>query len=220
MFSRLIRVLPLCAALLPPCSVGSASAAEPVYKPTGPVVRLFDGKSLDGWKSCKFGGEGEVRVADGAILLEMGSDMTGIVCTQACPKINYEISLEAKRVEGGDFFCGLTFPVAADPCSLIVGGWGGGTVGLSSIDDADASENETTTFHSFDNNRWYKIRLRVTTKMIEAWIDQEQIVKLNHEKRRITIRSEVELCKPLGFATWSTTAALRNIELRRLAPAE
>ena len=39
---------------------------------------LFDGKTLAGWKETNFGGEGEVRVEDGAIVLERGNDMTGI----------------------------------------------------------------------------------------------------------------------------------------------
>src|SRR6187397_1050193 len=106
------------------------AAAQPA-KPTP----LFDGKSLDGWKITPFGGEGEVTVKDGAIVMEMGNDMTGITWTKPFPKMDYEVSLEAMRVAGGDFFCGLTFPVNDKPCSLIIGGWGGGTVGLSSIDD-------------------------------------------------------------------------------------
>jgi hypothetical protein len=48
--------------------------------------------------------------------------------------MNYEIKLEAKKVTGNDFFCGMTFPVGDSFCSFIVGGWGGPVVGLSSID--------------------------------------------------------------------------------------
>lgn len=197
-------------AVEPPKQVDAAEFGKP--------VSLFDGKSLDGWKITPFGGEGEVTVKDGAIILEMGSDMTGINWTMPFPKMDYEITLEAMRVSGNDFFCGLTFPVNDDPCSLIVGGWGGGTVGLSSIDDADASENETSTYHSFADNKWYKIRLRVTQGKIEAWIDKEKIVDLKTTDRRITIRSEVELSRPLGVSTWNTTGALRNIQLQRLPP--
>lgn len=60
------------------------------------------------------------------------------------PVMNYELSLEAMRVDGSDFFCGLTFPVGSNFCSFIVGGWGGGVVGLSSLNSEDASQNETT----------------------------------------------------------------------------
>src|SRR5438045_2911876 len=39
---------------------------------------LFDGKSLAGWKVTDFGGEGEVTVEDGQIIMHMGQPLTGI----------------------------------------------------------------------------------------------------------------------------------------------
>jgi len=180
---------------------------------------LFDGKKLTGWKATDFAGRGEVSVKDGKIILESGS-MTGITWTNAndLPRMNYEISLEAMRVEGGDFFCGLTFPVGKDPCSLIVGGWGGGVVGLSSLDSQDAANNETTRYMTFQNGRWYLIRLRVTEAKIEAWIDADKVVDVTTADKTISVRIEMEESKPLGIASWSTTAALRNLQLRRLQP--
>ena len=79
--------------------------------------------------------------------------------------------LTPRRIEGNDFFCGMTFPAGKDPCTLIIGGWGGTTVGLSSIDGLDASDNSTRTLMQFEKNRWYHIRLAVTDTKIEAWID-------------------------------------------------
>ena len=87
---------------------------------------------------------------------------------------NYELSLEGMRLEGSDFFCTTTFPVGKDYCSLVVGGWGGDVVGLSSIDGADASENSTTKLISFKDQQWYRIRIRVSDAAIEAWIDNEE----------------------------------------------
>ena len=106
----------------------------------------------------------------------MGDGCTGITWKDSFPKINYELSLEAKRIMGIDFFCGLTFPVQDDFCSFIVGGWAGAVVGLSTIDGLDASENETTTYRKFDKGKWYKIRLRVGEKAIQAWLGKENIV--------------------------------------------
>src|SRR4030095_13557208 len=107
-------------------------------------IKLFDGKTLTGWALTDFAGHGTVGVE--ARKLALGSViMTGVNWTSDIPRMNYEISLEAMRVDGSDFFCGLTFPVGEDPCSLIVGGWGGGVVGLSSLDGEDAANNETTT---------------------------------------------------------------------------
>ena len=195
---------------------GGRLAAEDKPTAKGEVVSLFDGKTLEGWKSTNFGGEGEVLVEEGRIVLEMGNDLTGITTTRDVPKTNYEISLEAMRVEGGDFFCGLTFPVKDKPCSLIVGGWGGTVVGLSSINGSDASDNETTSLKSFKKGQWYKIRVRVTDDKIAAWIDDDQVVDMPLADRELSVRSEVDLSRPLGISSWRTEAALRNIQFRRL----
>jgi hypothetical protein len=95
-----------------------------------------------------------------------------------------------------------------------LGGWGGGTVGLSSIDGYDASENSTSSYKEFENGRWYKVRLRVTKDKIEAWIDKDKIVDFTIGQRDLSIRIEVEESKPLGIATWRTTGAVRKIEIR------
>ena len=177
---------------------------------------LFDGKTLKGWKSTDFAGHAEVEVKDGRIILPQGNDMTGVTYTGEFPTMNYEISLDAMRVDGSDFFCGLTFPVGKEPCSLIVGGWGGGVVGLSSINGFDASENETTEYKSFEKGRWYHVRLQVTKGRIQAWIDKERIVDVDSSDKKFSIRSEVELSQPMGVSSWCTSAALRDIKLRKI----
>jgi len=199
----------------------SAPPAAPVEaaKPASEWVSLFDGASLAGWKPTEFGGEGEVRVQEGSLILEMGNDLTGVTATREVPKINYEVELEAMRVDGSDFFCGLTFPVRDSSCSLIVGGWGGGVCGLSSLDSFDASENETTSYREFETGRWYPVRVKVTEPKIEAWLDGEKIVDIETAGRRINVRIEVEASRPFGLASWRTTAALRNIRLRPLPAA-
>ena len=89
-------------------------------------------------------------------------------------------------------------------------------VGLSSLDGQDAANNDTTKYMNFDNGRWFAIRVRVTGERIQCWIDNESIVNVETKDRRISIRPEVEASRPLGIAAWSTTAALKNIRLRRL----
>ncbi len=217
------------AALLAPCALTSA-AGEPAGKSPAKEARaaapsseeggwksLFDGKTLTGWKEADFSGRGPVIVTNGEIVLRSGY-MTGIVRTniKALPTMNYEIALEARRLDGSDFFCGLTFPVSTNVCSFVVGGWGGSLVGLSSLDGNDAANNETAKSMEFKDKQWYRIRVQVRPNKIKAWIDDEKMVDVDTTDRRISIRLEMESCVPLGVATWSTSGGLRNIRVRPL----
>ncbi len=181
---------------------------------------LFDGKSLKGWKAPEFGGEGEVTIEDGCIILGMGDGITGATYTGELPKKNYELMLEGKRLDGNDFFCTTTFPVGDEPCSFVIGGWGGTVVGLSNVDFYDASDNVTTNFHDLKSNTWYRIRIRVSDSKVEAWIDDEKLVDLPTEGHKFSVRWEVDLCKPLGVASWCTKGAIRNVRIRKLKPEE
>ncbi|HBE43073.1 MAG TPA: DUF1080 domain-containing protein [Bacteroidales bacterium] len=175
---------------------------------------LFNGRDLEGWEITNFGPQGPVYVSGGSIILGMGDGCTGITWEKEFPEQNYRVTLEAKRVAGNDFFCGMTFPVGKDPCTLIVGGWGGTTVGLSSINSMDASENQTTNFMEFEKDRWYRISLLVHADTIRAMIDKDVVVNyVVDEYDSISIRPEVELSRPFGIAAWYTTAELRNIRL-------
>jgi hypothetical protein len=176
---------------------------------------IFDGKSLSGWEITNFGPQGPVSISAGEIILGMGDGCTGITYSGSIPALNYELTLEARRKEGNDFFCGLTFPVGNNFCTFIAGGWGGTTVGLSCINGKDASENETTSNMNFEKGRWYSIRLVVTENKIETWIDEEKVVDFNTAGKKISIRPEVTLSKPMGIASWNTTAGLRNIRIIR-----
>lgn len=182
---------------------------------------LFNGKDLSGWKVTEFGGEGEVKVSEGAIVAEAGASLTGVHYTNALPKKNYELTLDAKKVEGSDFFCALTFPVNETHCTLVLGGWGGGVVGLSSIDGMDASENETTKFMTFKQGEWMKVRLRVEAERIQAWLDKEQIVDIEIKGREVGLRfGPIDLQKPLGLANYQTKSAWKNIKLTEVAAGE
>jgi hypothetical protein len=194
-------------------------AAKPAAPDADGWKSLFDGKSLKGWKLTDFIGKGKVEVKDGTIVLGKGRDLTGISVadTNSVLRMDYELELEAKRADGYDFFCGLTFPVGKSYCTLIVGGWGGSVVGISSIDGMDASENETTKSMEFTKDRWYKIRVRVTTEKLEAWIDKEQVADVTTTGKRISMRfGEIEESAPLGIATYDTTGVLRKIRVRKV----
>jgi len=204
-----------------------AKPAAPEGKPATPTAPdpyqwkdLFDGKTLAGWKATHFGGEGKVDVRDGMIVMEQGSMMTGVTWTGEVVRNNYELVLEGMRLAGSDFFCTTTFPVGVDPCTLVVGGWGGMVVGLSNVDGADASENDTTQTMTFKDKQWYRVRIRVTDAAIEAWIDDKQMVNQPREDHKFDIRIECDLCRPLGICTWDTKAAVRNIRVRSVKPVD
>ena len=205
------------AGLEPPYRERLAKDSPKVVLPTsGKEISLFDGRTLGAWKETDFYGQGNVSIEDEAIVLGKGDYATGITWAGPVIPVGYEITLEAKRVEGSDFFCALTFPVEKEACTLVLGGWGGQLCGLSSIDFYDAADNQTTCFVEFENDRWYRVRLRVVTDRIQAWLDGDELVNIETTNRDIDVRIEMEMSKPLGIATWITTGAIRNIRLKRL----
>jgi hypothetical protein len=176
--------------------------------------RLFGGETLQGWQISEYSGHGPVYVLDSCIVLETGKTCTGIRWIKEFPKTDYEVTLEAKRTDGSDFFCGMIFPVGEDYSTLIIGGWGGNVVGLSSIDGYDAANNATGQMRILSSNRWYSIRLRVSPDYIEAWIDKDKIVEFEIGGHRLSLRWEMEPFKPFGFATWKTTSMIRNVVVK------
>jgi len=180
---------------------------------------LFDGKSFENWSVTDYAGRGEVMLdGNGSILLEFGIALTGVHWTgKNLPKINYEIHWDAKKVMGTDFFGSLTFPFRESHATLILGGWGGALVGISSIDGFDASENESATAHFFQMNQWYSCRLQVTERHLKFWVDKEKLIDCEVEGRSLSMRTgEIEMSKPLGFSTYDTTGMIRNVSLLRL----
>jgi hypothetical protein len=151
----------------------------------------------------------------------VGTDLNGVRWTGPLPTVPYVMELEARRMSGSDFFCGLTFPVrsGSESVSLILGGWGGSLVGISSIDGMDASENSTASQYDFENQRWYRIRLEVGAERIQVWIDDKQVVDAHTEGQKLSLRlGPIEECAPLGLATWETSAEVRGVKWR--APVE
>jgi hypothetical protein len=176
-------------------------------------INLFDGNTLGHWKSTDFKDHGEVYIKEGAIYLEKGNDLTGVTWTGSVVQMNYEISLEAMRLVGNDFFCGLTFPIDNNSCTLILGGWGGQVCGLSNIDYFDAADNETSRIIPFENDEWYHVRLRVTPERIQAWLNDSELVDVETKERYLDVKPDMVPSRPLGIATRQTTGAIRNIKL-------
>lgn len=217
-----------CALLAYVAFLHGAEPATPAKEPAKPAAAkvewtsLFDGKTLANWTVPNFGTQGEVEAKDGAIQLAFGDGCTGVTLDKKVefPKDSFEIELSAMRVDGNDFFCGLTFPVNKSHATFVVGGWGGTVVGISNIDGQDAANNDTGTFMEFKTKQWYKIRVRVIPERITTWIDDKQICDVDIRKLEIDVRPEVELSKPLGITAWKTTASIKDIKYRKLSDAE
>ncbi len=208
----------------------SAPAPEPVAAAStgekaadAKEIPLFDRKTLGSWEKTQFGGEGDVFVNDdGNLELGFGAVITGVNWKGAVPATtNYEISLEAMKLDGNDFFVALTFPVKDSHATFVVGGWGGGVVGISCVDDLNASENETMNIEGFEKDVWHKIRVRVTDDKLQAWIGEDQKVDLDLEGKKISLLpGDIELSAPIGMAAYQTRAQYRNIVWRNLDAAE
>lgn len=206
-----------CASGKPDASPPAAAQAPAATKKEEAGQSLFDGKTLGAWKSVDFGGQGEVKVENGAIRVAAGDTVSGIQWIgEATPRTNYELSVEAMKVDGSDFFLGIVFPVGKDTCSFVAGGWGGGVTGLSSVDHMNASENETSSDQTYKKNQWYAFRLRVTPAKIEVWWDAKKVIDLELANRQISVHPAVESAAPLGFTNYQTTSLFRNIFIKKL----
>lgn len=173
--------------------------------------------SLEGWDSTNFGGEGSVEIKDGVLMLGRGDPLTGVTSKKKdFPTDKYEMRWKAKRVDGTDFFAGVTFPIGKEHCSFICGGWGGGLVGISSINGNDASENETSSFRDFKNDKWYSFRVRVDSKVLKVWIDEEEVVSLDREGKSFSLRAEVLSSRPLGYCAFQSVTEVKEWEYRVL----
>jgi len=161
---------------------------------------------------------GEVSEENGVLQLAFGEQLTAAKWTGEAPAAPFELEYEARRVNGSDFFGAVTFPArGADCVTFIIGGWGGGLVGISSLDDLDASENETGSAMQFEEGRWYRVRLIRSAEKIQAWIDGQPVVDVSTENRKLSLRpGPISACAPFGFGSWQSAAEIRGARWRKL----
>lgn len=205
--------------------MGLLIACDPLSMEQQPLRKweLLSGEHATGWRAAGIPDEGEATVRDGEAILESGGPMTGLRfenwAAAGLPVRDYSITCEAMRVEGGDFFCAITFPVRGiDTCAtLIVGGWGGGLVGISSIDGADAANNATRSEQRFENGQWYRLKLEVREESLKGWIDDRLVINTSIQGRTISLRpGYIEKCAPFGLASFGTTGRVRNLVVEEL----
>ena len=193
----------------------------------GPAPRrewkLLADEFAPSWQASGIAEEGRVSIQSGEIDLQPGQPMTGVRLdaqkwkNARLPTTRYSIEYEAMRVTGNDFFGTVTFPVNDSHSSLVIGGWGGTLVGISSIDDMDASENSTRGNAYFENNRWHKVRIEVRDDELRAWVNDKLFVNTSTKGRKLGLRAgDINKCTPFGFASYATQARIRNVVVRRL----
>lgn len=171
------------------------------------------------WAAIEGAADLEWDAESRVLRIGVGTDLNGVRWTGPVPTVPYVVDLEARRLSGSDFFCGLTFPVRSgtESVTLIVGGWGGSLVGISSIDGLDASENSTGFQYDFEDHRWYRIRVEVGEERLQAWIDDRQVVDAETDEQTLSLREgPIEDCAPFGLATWLTSAEVRGVGWREL----
>lgn len=166
---------------------------------------------------------GSYELAEDELRILAGQPITAVRYTgwqeQQMPVVDYEISFQAQRISGTDFFCALTFPVRqlTDCCTFVMGAWGGGLCGISNIDDRDANENTTRSEHRFEDRRWYAIRIEVRADYLQVWKDGLRIVNAFIEGHKISMRpGEIEACAPFGLASYWTSGAVRQLRVTEL----
>jgi hypothetical protein len=185
---------------------------------------LFNGKDLSGWKRADMFGNGKVEaLSNGVVSCGIGKPLSGIAYTNLFPTMSYEVKVEALRKEGSDFLIALTLPVESNACTVVIGGWGGGLCGISSVDFMDASENGFSSGIALTNNVWYTLRVRVTPGLLEVALnDTLYTAKVPFEKSsRFSLRagSDIDKTLPFGLATFETHALWRNLTVTTPPPA-
>jgi hypothetical protein len=195
-------------------------ARKPVAAPKpGKWQSLFDGKTLRGWRVVEegwFAKRGKIRVAEGRIVLQAGKPATGIAWTRDFPTMDYELCVDAMRVAGGSCFCGITFPIGDSRCNFALGGWDGSTMGIEFVDGRNIYDSGTARRMDIAQGRWYRVRVRVTRGKLQVWVDHEKVVDLPLRGQRFAPHPEWARLEPFGLGAYKTTAALRNIRVRRL----
>lgn len=156
---------------------------------------------------------GAIEFSEESVSLGRGRPGTGIRYCGPPPASAYRLTWDARRTDGNDFFCGLTFPAGGSYLTLILGGWGGGLIGLSNLDGMSAVDNESASWHDFENDRWYALQLDVGDQSVLVQLDGKSVVDVSIADRRLDIWWEQEPMRPLGISSWNTAAQIRKLVL-------
>ena len=184
---------------------------------------LFDGKTLNSWQirsDGHFKQHGQVRVSPDGIRLERGKgSFTGILCTRDVPAADYELAFDVRREAGGDQCVAAKFPTGTQ--RLAFGIWtrdNRSCADVEMVDEKGVWSNDTRREIDVRSGRWYHLRVRVTLRRVEAWVDDVQVADLDTAGHKLHTAGHIQHELPLGLHTEVSTCTLRAIRLRRLKP--
>ncbi len=199
------------------------------FPSTGTATVLFDGSDFEGWRAIRHfdvppsdgtGIGGQVFMEDGWLVLGPGNPMSGAAWTSAVPRIDYEITFEAKRLDGRGDFC-LAFPVYSSTCLLQAGAWDMELLGIDVLDGRHPPDNETGQAFYLEQGTPYRFCLRVTDNSLAVRVNGRTWIDFSIAGHRFSLDRKWRKMDAVGIgAAWGTSAAFRNIKLRRIPKGE
>lgn len=148
------------------------------------TVKLFDGKTTNGWHSYLKSGPGAWSVVDGALQLDPTAPGQGDLVTDNEYE-NYDLKLEWKIAEGGN--SGVIFGVHEDPsfdATYLTG------IEMQVLDDAKAEDNKLANHRAgslYDMmapsspakpaGEWNKVEIKKLNGHITFWLNGKKVVE-------------------------------------------
>ena len=197
-----------------------ASGVAPESERAADWRELYDGSDLSSWELGVYGESDEYEVREDGVVIPQTAALAGLTFRGDLPRVPYRLSVEATRLYGADFFLGVTFPVADDHLTLVLGGWGGMVSGFSSIDGLDASRNATRTLRHFPDGDRHEVEIEVTGTDVRVLVDGEALLATSLVDREVGLRVDVEPSHPLGIATYATSTLLHRVRVLELSTGE
>ena len=164
------------------------------------------------------GESGDVRIDGGRILLEAGDPWTALVCTREEFPESYELEFEGMTPDKWSGLPAVVFPVGGERGVYVIGACGGGETGLVGFDGLGMVLNGTMQRKFYWPGQWFRVRLRVTSTAIQAWVDKRKMLDLPTVGRAFEVWPSYDYARPLALVTRDINAYARNVRIRPIEP--
>jgi hypothetical protein len=179
------------------------------YSAHAQTVRLFDGKTTNGWHSYLKSGPGAWSVVDGALQLDPGAPGQGDLITNNEYE-NFELKLEWKIAPGGN--SGIIFGVHEDPKfdeTYLTG------IEMQILDDAKAEDNKLAdhragslydmrapAYPAKPAGEWNKVTIKKLDGHLTFWLNGKKVIET-----QIGSPEWQQMLNKSKFKTWKGFAA-------------